>query len=134
MNQDDIYFEKLKTLLNNAYVPYSNFRVSCLLLTEVGLFAGVNVENAAYSPTICAERSAIATMITSGIKKILKIYLLTDAKNLENSTPCGVCRQTLIEFADPNTPIIVYKIDGTKKKYTVSELLPYGFSKSALEL
>ncbi|WP_027124163.1 cytidine deaminase [Mycoplasmoides pirum] len=133
MKEKDIYFQKLNELISNAYVPYSNFRVSCLLLTDGGWFAGVNIENSAYSPTICAERSAVSSMITSGFKQIFKVYILTDTIVKDIGTPCGVCRQVLSEFAKPETPIITYNLQGEKSFYTLEQLLPFAFNKDALK-
>ncbi|WP_033160252.1 cytidine deaminase [Mycoplasmoides alvi] len=128
MKNRDLYFEKLLELLKNAYVPYSRFRVSCLIMSDGGWFAGVNIENCAYSPSICAERSAVSSMVTAGFKNICQVYLLTNTLNKEVGTPCGVCRQVLSEFAKPNVPVIAYNLKGEKKVYKIGELLPFSFN------
>lgn len=125
----DFYFKKLKLLIKNSYAPYSHFRVASLVLSDGGVFSGVNVENCAFSPTICAERSAVSAMVTAGFKKILCVYILTDAPS-ELGTPCGLCRQVLSEFADPDVSIVTYDMSGEKNTYTVKQLLPFGFSKN----
>lgn len=129
---NDIYFQKLSELIKNAYVPYSQFRVACLIWTEAGWFYGVNVENAAYPVGLCAERSAGASMVSSGCKNIKAVFILTDTKT-NDGTPCGMCRQFLNEFAAPDVPVTVYNINGDKAVYTIKDLLPYGFDKTALE-
>lgn len=130
---DNRYFKKLKEIISNAYIPYSHFGVSCLLWTDKGWFSGVNVENAAYSPTLCAERNAVGAMVTAGAKEIKKILILT--QNLKDfSTPCGVCRQVLNEFASKDTPVITYNMKGDKKIYKLSELFPHSFGENDLDL
>ncbi len=128
----DIYFEKLKQLLANAYAPYSRFRVSCLILSEGGWFGGVNVENATYSPTICAERGAIASMVAAGFRTVLKVYVLTETAVREIGTPCGVCRQVISEFAAPSAPVVTYNLKGEATHHTVGGLLPFAFGKTAM--
>lgn len=130
---DNRYFKKLKEIISNAYTPYSRFRVSCLLWTDKGWFSGVNVENAAYSPTLCAERNAVGAMITSGAKEIKIVFVLTET--VEGfGTPCGVCRQVLSEFASEDTLLITYNMSGKKTIYKLSELLPFSFGKKNLNL
>lgn len=132
---DNRYFKKLKEIISNAYIPYSNFGVSCLLWTDKGWFSGVNVENAAYSPTLCAERNAVGAMITSGAKEIKQILVLTTTEAPDHfGTPCGVCRQVLSEFASEDTPVITYNMSGKKRTYKLSELFPFGFGKRNLSL
>lgn len=128
---DNRYFKKLKEIISNAYIPYSNFGVSCLLWTDKGWFSGVNVENAAYSPTLCAERNAVGAMITSGAKEIKQILILTQTLN-GFGTPCGVCRQVLSEFASEDAIVITYNMSGKKTTYKLSELLPFSFGKKNL--
>lgn len=132
MKKRDIYFEKLLEIMKNAYVPYSRFRVSCLILSDGGWFSGVNIENCAYSPTICAERSSVSSMVTAGFKKILRVYLLTNTLDKNIGTPCGVCRQVLSEFADSNVEVIAYNLKGEKRTFTIGQLLPFGFNASSL--
>lgn len=114
-----------------AYAPYSNFHVACVVMTKSGkVFEGVNIENAAYSPTLCAERNALSSAITEGEREFSYIVVTGDS---DYTYPCGVCRQFIREFADDNTRIIVAKDEDSYKTYTIEELLPYSFSKKDLE-
>ncbi|WP_311481982.1 cytidine deaminase [uncultured Anaerococcus sp.] len=114
-----------------AYAPYSNFHVACVVMTRSGkVFEGVNVENASYSPTLCAERNALSTAITDGEREFLYIVISGDS---DYTYPCGVCRQFIREFADDYTRIIVAKDCDNYKTYTIDELLPNSFSKKDLK-
>lgn len=115
----------------NSYSPYSNFRVSALVKTKSGkIFKGVNIENAAYSPTICAERSALASAISNGEREFSYIIINGDSKD---TFPCGVCRQFIREFADCDTKIVIANSADDYKIYTIEDLLPHSFSKKDLE-
>lgn len=116
---------------NKAYTPYSNFNVGCVVKTKTGkIYRGVNIENASYSPTLCAERNALSTAITDGERDFAYIVVTGDS---EYTYPCGVCRQFIREFADSDTKIIVAKDVENYKTYTIDDLLPYSFSKKDLE-
>lgn len=116
---------------NKAYTPYSNFNVGCVVKTKSGkIYKGINIENASYSPTLCAERNALSTAITDGEKDFAYIVVTGDS---EYTYPCGVCRQFIREFADSDTKIIVAKDTENYKTYTIDDLLPYSFSKKDLE-
>ena len=108
----------------NAYVPYSNYQVGAALLTKSGqVFLGVNVENAAYPSTICAERSAIVSAVSSGEREFEAIAVATR----NGGTPCGNCRQVLAEFG---LDIEVLLVDGNAEvvqRTTVRDLLPGAF-------
>jgi cytidine deaminase len=119
-------YQKLQKIIKNAYAPYSKFKVAAILETDAGDFLGVNVENASFSLTICAERSAITNAITHGAKDFKKLYLLTSSTK-QTITPCGACRQVMAEFANANMPIYVYNNAGKSKKYTLKQLLPCTF-------
>ncbi len=124
--------EKLKDLLNNAYAPYSNFPVSCIVVTNDGTeFKGVNVENAAYGSTICAERNAILNAITNGYRKgdFKEIHIMNASDKL--AYPCFACRQVLIEFMEPSTMVYVYS-NKEVKSHTLEELTPKVFDKENL--
>lgn len=115
---------------DNSYSPYSNFRVSAVLMTKSGkIYKGVNIENASYSPTICAERSAIAAAVSDGEKTIKYIVITGDSPY---TYPCGLCRQVIREFADEKTQIIIAKSTDDYKIHTIEELLPFSFSKEDL--
>lgn len=107
-----------------AYVPYSNFHVGAALVTEDdSIFTGCNIEISSFSPTICAERTAIFKAISEGHRKIKAIAIVGDA----NPTfPCGVCRQVIREFGKDATIIIANSIDDYKE-YKLEELLPHSF-------
>lgn len=113
-----------------AYVPYSKFRVGAALITDNDtLFTGCNIEIASYSPTICAERTAIFKAISEGHRKIKKIAIVGDS----NSTfPCGVCRQVIREFGH-DAKIIIANSEEDYREFTLDELLPHSFGPEDLE-
>ncbi|MDR0674677.1 MAG: cytidine deaminase [Mycoplasmataceae bacterium] len=119
-------FQKLAKLIKRAYAPYSHFKVAALVETDKGIFVGVNVENASFSLSLCAERVAITNAITNGAKKFKSLYLLSSKLQMD-VTPCGACRQVIFEFCPRHMPIYVYNKIGKVKKYLVSQLLPQGF-------
>jgi len=114
----------------NAYIPYSNYRVGAALLTESGeVYTGCNVENAGYSPTICAERTAFVKAISDGHLQFTAIAVVSRGAG----SPCGVCRQFMFEFA-PALKIIMADLDGQVSLVaTLAELLPHGFGPANLE-
>ena len=125
--------EQLINLLEKSYAPYSNFKVSAIVEMKDGKFIpGVNVENASYGATICAERNAITTAITMGYKKgdFKNIYIMVSGEKL--SMPCFMCRQVIIEFFEEDGEIILMGKDGNIKKYKISECCPYPFDKNDL--
>ncbi len=90
------------------------------------LFPGVNVENASYGLTSCAERNAVYSAVAAGVKKFSALLLLTETE--EPATPCGACRQVIAEFFSPGAPVVCETLSGKSKTYTVEELLPDSFS------
>ncbi|NLY78085.1 MAG: cytidine deaminase [Tissierellia bacterium] len=113
-----------------AYVPYSKFKVGAALLTEDGeLFTGCNIEVSSYSPTLCAERTAIFKAISEGHKKIKAIAVVGDS---DFTYPCGVCRQVMREFGKDAT-IIVANSEEDYRIYKLEELLPHSFGPEDLE-
>ncbi len=107
-----------------AYVPYSGFHVGAALLTEDDtLYTGCNIEIASYSPTICAERTAIFKAVSEGHKKIKKIAIVGDGVD---TFPCGVCRQVIREFGK-DARVIVANTEDDYKEYNLEELLPNSF-------
>ena len=125
--------EELIKLLDKAYAPYSKFHVSCIIEMKDGKYIpGVNVENASYGATICAERNAITTAISMGYKKgdFKKIYVMVSGEKI--STPCFLCRQVITEFFSKDSEIILVGKDGTEEKYLVSEMCPYPFDEADL--
>ena len=108
----------------NAYAPFSNFRVGAALLTQRGdVYLGVNVENSSYGATICAERAAVISAITAGDREFAKIAIVA---NEQKVMPCGICRQFLYEFA-PHLKIITGNSEDELEIYELCELLPCGF-------
>jgi len=125
--------EELIKLLDKAYAPYSKFHVACLILMKDGKYIpGVNVENASYGATLCAERNAITTAISMGYKKgdFDKIYLMVSGEKL--STPCFMCRQVITEFFDKDSEIILVSKNGETSVYKVSDMCPYPFDSEDL--
>ncbi|RUT28758.1 cytidine deaminase [Arsenicitalea aurantiaca] len=109
-----------------AYAPYSGFGVGAAILADDGqVYAGCNVENAAYPQGNCAEASAISAMIAGGGRRILRIYVT--GPGTAPVTPCGGCRQRIREFADPETPVVSHGVDGEPLRSTLAELLPHSF-------
>lgn len=110
----------------NSYSPYSNFRVGTAVLTQSGkVYQGVNIENASYGATICAERTAIFKAVSEGERKIEAVAVTGDSNNL--TFPCGICRQVIAEFGDENTRIICANKRGEFKVFKLAELLPNAF-------
>lgn len=113
-----------------AYVPYSKFRVGAALITEDDtLFTGCNIEIASYSPTICAERTAIFKAVSEGHRKIKKIAIVGDS---DSTFPCGVCRQVIREFGR-DAKIIIANSEEDYREFTLDELLPHSFGPEDLE-
>ena len=110
----------------NAYTPYSNYNVGCCVKDKEGnYYGGCNIENASFSPTICAERTAISKMVSEGFKLIDTILIIGDS---DFTYPCGVCRQVIKEFSNEDTKIIIAKNKNEYKIYNIEDLLPHGFS------
>ena len=121
---------KAKEAMNNAYAPYSLFRVGASLLTKDGkIFTGCNVENASYSMTICAERVAIFKAVSEGYTEFEALLLVSSSG--EFTPPCGACRQVMAEFG--NFLVIMAYKNGNFKENKVSELLPISFEFSKKE-
>ena len=107
-----------------AYAPYSGYKVGAALLGKSGrVYAGANVENAAYSPTICAERVAVAKAVSEGERECAALAVATK----DGATPCGVCRQVLREFAE-DLIVLVADAEGRTRESTLAELLPDSFT------
>ncbi len=127
MNNELKLFDLAKQAATNAYAPYSQFKVGAAILSNSGkLYSGCNVENVSYPVGTCAETGAIAAMICGGDTQIATILIYADSPNL--ISPCGACRQRIIEFATPETKILLASPSGVQKTLSVSELLPFCFS------
>lgn len=125
------YIDEVNLLLERAYVPYSKFPVAALLIDNNGKkYKGVNVENASYGLTLCAERNAITTAVTGGMKKI-KLLVVT-GNTSEPISPCGACRQVIREFSNKDTVIILANKDGKYESTSLEKLLPYSFGSEDL--
>lgn len=123
---EESHIKITKEAMSKAYVPYSNYPVGVLIITDTGnQYIGCNVENASYPLGNCAEASAIASMVMGGESKINKIYVMT--KNDEEGIPCGGCRQRIREFSDKSTEVIMCSPDGIKDRINLSKLLPQSF-------
>lgn len=119
--------DKLEHLLKNAYSPFYNFKVGCIVvMKDKKEFVGVNVENA-NGTGICAERHAIGNAVANGYKKgdFEKLYIMFE--NGSFGTPCFSCRQVILEFFNKNDKVISVDKNGNEKIYTVEELCPYPF-------
>ena len=114
-----------------AYTPYSHFKVGAALLTEDNeIYTGCNIENAAYTPTNCAERTAFFKAVSEGEREFSAIAIVAGPENgvLAFTSPCGVCRQVMAEFCDPDTfQIIMGTEEDALKVYRLKELLPLSF-------
>ena len=123
--------EKAMEALKNSYAPYSGFKVgACLLTLDGEFYTGCNIENAAYTPTNCAERNAFFKAVSEGKRSFQAICVVNEKKDGEHEfcSPCGVCRQVMMEFCDPATFVIVMAKDAKKYKCRLlEELMPLGF-------
>jgi cytidine deaminase len=117
--------------LGNAHAPYSRFRVgACLRAASGQLHAGCNVENAAYPVGQCAEATAIGAMVSAGDRQIVEVLVVTEGAEL--CSPCGRCRQQLVEFARPDTRVHLAGPEGVRVTVTLGELLPLAFGPETL--
>lgn len=113
--------------MKNAYAPYSNFPVGAALITTDGtIYTGINVENAAYGSSCCAERVAIFTAIANGEREFAGIAVAAQTKR--PVPPCGACRQVMSEFFDEQMPIFLVSETKETLTFTMDELLPFSFS------
>jgi len=116
--------------MENAYAPYSRFRVGAAVRTTTGeVIAGCNVENAAYGEALCAERVAIAAAVARGMKEFEEIAIASESD--DPAAPCGSCRQTMSEFA-PDLKITSYSRNGKQLTWRLSDLLPEAFASNHL--
>ena len=123
----DTAIEQLKF----SYTPYSNFKVGAALLAKNGeIYAGCNIENASYTPTNCAERTAFFKAVSEGVRDFQAICIVggKEGELAEYTAPCGVCRQVMMEFCNPKTFQIILAVDKERYEiYTLEELMPLGF-------
>jgi cytidine deaminase len=126
MSQVDELLREAGAARAHAHAPYSGFAVGAAIRAEDGrIYAGANVENAAYPQGQCAEASAIGAMVTAGAQRIVEMVVLGGGDGL--CTPCGGCRQRIREFAAPDAAIHVAGPEGIRRSFTLDELLPFSF-------
>ena len=122
----NLLFSYAKSVFSNAYAPYSQFNVSVSLLgMNTVIYTGVNVENSAFPQGMCAEAAAIGKMVTDGCTEINEILVMADTK--KPTTPCGGCRQRLMEFSKAKTPVYLCNLEGFLEETTMGLLLPGAF-------
>lgn len=122
--------EKACASRTRAYAPYSNYRVGAAVLGESGhVYTGANIENAAYSPTICAERLAIFKAVEAGERQLKGVAVCT----ANGASPCGPCRQVMREFAADDMPVYMLDPEGTGREKTLGQLLPDSFGPEKLQ-
>lgn len=123
--------------MDYSYAPYSHFHVGAVLLAKNGTcYTGCNIENAAYTPTNCAERTAFFKAVSEGVRDFQAICIVggKDGVPTEYAAPCGVCRQVMMEFCDPETFQIILAVSRDKYDiFTLKELLPFGFGPDNLK-
>lgn len=122
--------EQARSIMKHSYSPYSHFPVGAALLTDDDqVFTGVNIENVSFGVTNCAERSAIFTAVSTGYRPgfIKAIAVAGDTETF--LSPCSVCRQVMVEFCDPETPVYLTRNDGEIFTTSVTELVPFAFEK-----
>ena len=134
MNKKDL-FTLAKDAMKNSYAPYSDYNVGVALLCKNGnIYKGCNIENASYSLTNCAERTALFTAVANG-EKDFEAICVVGGKNSEitdYAMPCGACRQALAEFCEADFKVYVGISEDDIKEYKLSDLLPCSFNKSKL--
>ena len=122
--------------LDFSYAPYSGFNVGAALLAKnQAVYTGCNIENAAYTPTNCAERTAFFKAVSEGVRDFEAICIVggKNQKATGYTAPCGVCRQVMMEFCNPETFLVILAVDKEHYNvYTLKELLPLGFGPSNL--
>lgn len=134
MSKKDL-FNLAKDAMKNSYAPYSNYNVGAVLLCKSGnAYKGSNIENASYSLTNCAERTALFSAIANGEKEFDSICIVggKNGEITDYAMPCGACRQVLAEFCNEDFKVYVGINEADIKEYTLNELLPYSFNKSKL--
>ena len=119
-----------------AYTPYSHFKVGAALRAKDGrVFTGCNIENATFTPTNCAERTALFKAVSEGVTEFAMIAVVGSKEGERNTlvtSPCGVCRQALYEFCGPEMPVLMAKSEDDFVEMTLGELLPLGFGPANL--
>lgn len=135
---DEALVLEAKRAREHAYAPYSHFQVGAALATKGGkIYHGCNIENAAYTPTNCAERTAFFRAVYEGEREFEKIAIVGGAEGTNADglcAPCGVCRQVMMEFCDPDTfQIILADGEGKALRRSLKEMMPFGFGPENLK-
>ena len=140
MINEKLLIKKAFEAQSYSYAPYSNFNVGAALLGSNGkIYQGCNIENAAFSPTNCAERTAFFKAVSEGQKEFSAIAIVgskngTDKNDTSFCAPCGVCRQVMMEFCNPQTfKVFLAKSEDDYIEYTLEEILPLGFNGKNIE-
>ena len=132
-----ILIDNAYSAMEKSYSPYSHFKVGAALVTEDGsIYTGCNIENAAYTPTNCAERTAFFKAVSEGVQDFEAICIVggKNQKPTGYTAPCGVCRQVMMEFCNPKTFKIILAIDRENYRiFTLEDMLPQGFGPANLE-
>lgn len=128
--QADQVHERLLQLLNHSQAGYSDFPVAALLETGTGFVSGINIETEDWGKGLCAERVALAKALAAGIADFRSLHVAT--RSGEYSSPCGACRQVILEHL-PHQPVYLHHADGSRAVHYSSDLLPYSFQSSALQ-
>ena len=124
--------DKLLELIKNSYAPYSGVHFACIVESKNGNFyEGVNIENASFGGTICAERNAINSAISHGERKFSSLYLMTDSDKL--FYPCNLCKQTFLEFFDKDILFNIMNTKGNMEVLTFNEIMNKNFSKEQMK-
>lgn len=132
IEQEKELIEQAMEATKRSYAPYSNYHVGAALLTAQGeIYTGCNIENASYGAANCAERTAIFKAVSEGRRQFQAIAIVGRAKGTSKFSdyayPCGICRQVMQEFCEADFVILVARSAKDYKKYTLKELLPFGF-------
>lgn len=130
MNKKELCAKAIKAM-QNAYVPYSGFKVGAALLCSDGtVFTGCNIENASFTPTVCAERTAIFKAVSEGHRDFVMLAVCGGKNGVISGLfpPCGVCRQVIAEFCPPDFPILGITSESEYDEFTLADFLPFSFN------
>lgn len=126
INEQELFDIAFKAM-DNAYAPYSNYTVGAAILCDDGkVYSGVNIENASYGLTNCAERTAIFKAVSVGVKEVKAIVIVNGTSDM--SKPCGACRQVMSEFMKSDASVFLANNSNEYKEFTFKEILPLAFS------
>lgn len=133
MIDENLLFNEALIARENSYSPYSKFKVgACALLKNGKIYRGCNIENSSYGLSNCAERTTLFKLYSDGYNKDDVVAFAIIGSTEEPISPCGACRQVMSELLNLDCPVYLFNLDHKLKKTTVSELLPYSFSKEDL--